>query len=53
MSFSRTDLENTINDLINNYKKRILMNKKGKKYLDGNGLKRITDIFKKVIKDKK
>ena len=49
MKFSRKSLENKINNLINDYKKRKLMNKKGIDYIDGKGLYRTLQIFKKVI----
>ena len=49
MKFSRKSLENKINNLINDYKKRKLMNKKGIDYIDGKGLYRTLQIFKKVL----
>ena len=48
----KIELVSSINNLINNYKKRKLMNKKGREYIDGKGLMRVVKIFiGKIIKD--
>ena len=49
MKFCRNKLENKINNLINDYKQRKLMNRKGIDYIDGKGLYRTLQIFKKVL----